>query len=271
MKKIAFTLFIVSLLMFGCKQEPKSFSTHNVSGNKYWITTYANEGEKIGAEVSYDIVWPDQGVISAAAERELITICFGDSSSKSFDEALRKWVGNAHIVEDGYGEYTPVDKLDTIEVGESHTLESSCRVDSTLALFIIKRYDYAFHAAHGLYSVDYLTVDLNSGETAHITDLVTDTALLCEAIARAIQDLDVNKDIRECLYEEFGDAERMPNNFNFLIDSVRNGIIVEYGLYEIAPYACGIQSVYLPIFWLSKHVPLTAYAKKLFGPDSYIE
>ena len=100
---------------------------------------------------------------------------------------------------------------------------------------------------------------------------MTDTALLCEAIARAIQDLDVNKDIRECLYEEFGDAERMPNNFNFLIDSARNGIIVEYGLYEIAPYACGIQSVYLPIFWLSKHVPLTAYAKKIFGPDSYIE
>lgn len=40
---------------------------------------------------------------------------------------------------------------------------------------------------------------------------------------------------------------------------------------EGTTFACGIQSVVLPIFWLSKHVPLTPYAKRLFGPGSYIE
>ena len=46
---------------------------------------------------------------------------------------------------------------------------------------------------------------------------------------------------------------------------------VSYDLYHIQPYACGIPSVVLPIFWLSKHVSLTPFAKRLFGPDSYVE
>jgi hypothetical protein len=81
----------------------------------------------------------------------------------------------------------------------------------------------------------------------------------------------VNKDTRECLFDEFVDVERMPLPRNYTIDSARNSIIVYYGLYEITCYACGIQEITLPIFWLSKHVPLTPYAKRLFGPDSYIQ
>ncbi len=63
----------------------------------------------------------------------------------------------------------------------------------------------------------------------------------------------------------------MPMPDDFFIDCTRSAIIVNYGLYHIAPYACGIQSVVLPIFWLSKHVDLTPYSKRLFGPGSYIE
>lgn len=58
---------------------------------------------------------------------------------------------------------------------------------------------------------------------------------------------------------------------SFFIDSARNDITVGYDLYDIQPYACGIPTVVLPIFWLSKHVELTPYAKRLFGPDSYIK
>lgn len=36
-------------------------------------------------------------------------------------------------------------------------------------------------------------------------------------------------------------------------------------------FPCGIQAVTLPIFWLSKHVRLTPYAKGLFGPECYVE
>ena len=140
-----------------------------------------------------------------------------------------------------------------------------------LATFIVRMECYGLGAAHGIYSVDYLTVDLESGNAIHLTDLVTDTNLLCEAVAHAIQDLEVNRDVRECLFDEFCDVERMPLPRNFTIDSARNSITVTYSLYDIQPYACGIPSIVLPIYWLSKHVELTPYAKRLFGPGSYIK
>ena len=116
-----------------------------------------------------------------------------------------------------------------------------------------------------------LTVDIETGNAIHLTDLVTDTNLFCEAVARAIQDLDVNSDVYESLFEEFMDTNRMPLPSNFTIDSARNSINVYYGIYEIAAYCYGIQVVNLPIFWLSKHVPLTPYCKRLFGPGCSVE
>ena len=192
-------------------------------------------------------------------------------SAASAEEASSRWLEDTSLYTDWNAKILKVNSVDSSrEYGYSH-VEGTCRQDSTLATFLAKGEYFSPGAAHGIYTADYLTIDVETGNVVHLTDLVTDTNLLCEAIAHAIQDLEVNKDVRECLFDEFIDAQRMPLSQNFLIDNTRSCIIINYGLYEIACYACGIQSVTLPIFWLSKHVPLTPYAKRIFGPGCSLE
>ena len=103
----------------------------------------------------------------------------------------------------------------------------------------------------------------------HLNDLV-DTSKLGEIVVRAIEDLVVNKDVQECLFDEYRNVEKMPVADNFFIDSTRSTITLVYQQYDITPYACGLPSVVMPIFWLSKHTELTPYAKKLFNKGSGI-
>ena len=275
MKRTTILFALAVLTLAGCKHETKEFATRTLTGKQCYQVTFNKEtapwGTDFFTKTDYTLEWPVAGAVSAEAERELLQLCFIDSTAVSFDEAAHRWLAMPFSYEDEYDcERKPIDAVDeNSDYGYMH-LESTVTEDSALALFIVKTESFVVGAAHGMYSVDYLTIDKTSGNAIHIADLVVDTNLLCEAIARAIQDLDVNKDSRECLFDEFRDADRMPMPGNFIVDSARNNITVVYGLYEIAPYACGIQSVVLPIFWLSKHAPLTPYAKRLFGPGSYL-
>ena len=88
-------------------------------------------------------------------------------------------------------------------------------------------------------------------------------------IARAVEDLTVNSDVQKALFDV--NPERLPVTADFTIDSTRSTITLVYQVYEIASYADGIQEIVLPIFWLSKHIPLTPYAKSLFGPGCSID
>lgn len=269
MKKLTFCLAIFLVLLAGCRQDNKEFKTHTLSEEKCWLQIfdepYVFDLDTIGVKMTYSLQWPDKGAISPSAERELMFLCFGDSNKVNVESALQGW-----IVED-VNDLQPVESFNE-EQGYSYLdIRVACQKDSTLATFIIQTEGFPLGAAHGMHSTDFLTVDLETRNAIHLADLVTDTNLFCEAVAHAIQDLEVNKDIRECLFDEFRDVDRMPLPRNFTVDSARNGIIVYYGLYEITPYCCGIQEVVLPIFWLSKHVSLTPYAKRLFGPESYIK
>ncbi|KWW31729.1 MAG: hypothetical protein AUK63_423 [bacterium P3] len=266
---IALTAWVVA----GCHHQPKEFGTHTMSGERCYLLTCDEEsgpwGESVGVKVRYAVVWPDRGALSAAAERELQYLCFGDSTANQVEVAAKRWLTQPFFYEDEYGcEKKPVDALDEKSEYSYVEVRSDCSQDSTLVTFVVTSESYFAGAAHGMHSAEFLTIDLGSGNAVHLPDLVTDTNLLCEAIAHAIQDLDVNKGVRECLFDEFIGVERMPMPRNFAIDSARNTVTVFYGLYEIACYACGIQEVTLPVFWLSKHVPLTPYAKRLFGPGS---
>ena len=268
MKKVAILLTLCVVLLSGCSRKPVEFTTRQMEGHQ--LLLYSDDERPHYVENSYSVAWPADGLMSGEAERELLIACFGDSTATTFEEASQRWLRSLWT-EDPELEGSVVSGIpDTVEYSYYH-LESDCIQDSSLAKFNVKAEWYGAGAAHGLYSFTTLTVDKATGNVVHLPDLVTDTNLLCEAIARAIQDLETNREVRDCLFDEFRDAERMPMPGNFGIDSARNGIIVDYGLYEIAPYACGIQSVVLPIFWLSKHVSLTPYAKRLFGPGSYLE
>lgn len=276
MKKLTLCLSLAVLLLAGCRHEIKDFDrfeTASLSGEQWYFITCASEWDSDTGSMknSYDIVWPEEGWLSPAAMRELMFRYFDDSTSATIEEAANRWLESVVYYADPDNNCIKK-RVDSSEIpmGEYcyYHLESTCERDSNLVTFVINTDCYWAGAAHGLYSSTSVVADLNTGEIVHLTDLVADTNLLCEAIAHAIQDLEVNKEVRECLFDEFRNVERMPMPEDFFIDSTRSTIVVNYGLYHIAPYACGIQSVVLPIFWLSKHVALTPYAKRLFGPGS---
>ena len=83
--------------------------------------------------------------------------------------------------------YQEVESIDEERPHSYYSLEGSCTQDSALAVFTAKTELYSVGAAHGLYTVRYLTVDKETGNVIHLPDLVTDTNLLCEAIAHAIR------------------------------------------------------------------------------------
>ncbi len=266
----------MALLMAGCHHDKKEFTTRSISGTQCYMLTYDEQmtpqGNTIGLKKVLEVEWPAKGLLSADAERELMMLCFDDSTSTNADKAAAGWLAKPYIYTDD-GVAQDVKAVDTIDENREYSyiaVRSTATHDSALATFHVGIETFGAGAAHGIYSLHTLTVDLESGSVVHLTDLVSDTNLLCEAIARAIFDLDANKDIRECLFDEYQGADRMPMPASFFIDSARNNITVSYDLYHIQPYACGIPSVVLPIFWLSKHVELTPYAKRLFGPDSYL-
>ena len=271
MKRLTLLLALGATLVAGCTHHNKDFATRTLSDS---LCLYYSDGPDdpwpIYEKNSYSVAWPAAGTLSTAAQRELMALCFGDSASASADEAAQRWLRRIWFTDDESLQGEVIGAIaDTIEYSYVH-LESTCRTDSALATFTVNTESYGAGAAHGLYSSHTLTVDLESGNVVRLTDLVSDTNLLCEAIARAIFDLDANRDVRECLFDEYQGADRMPMPADFFVDSARNNITVSYDLYHIQPYACGIPSVVLPIFWLSKHVALTPYAKRLFGPGSHL-
>lgn len=275
MRRLTFFVALAALMLAGCKHGAREFTTRTLEGEQCYRITFDKEREPWGIDfntkVSYSVAWPNEKTVKPAALRELQYLYFMDSTS-SLDEAARNWLAKSFFYEDEFQcEKKAVDNIDKTSDFSYMNLKGTCYEDSALATFLISTESFIYGAAHGMYSLEYLTIDKASGNAIHLTDLVTDTNILCEAIAHAIQDIEVNMETRECLFDEYRDAERMPLPQNFFIDSARNGLVVLYGLYEITPYACGIQSVVLPIFWLSKHVPLTPYAKQLYGPGCSID
>ena len=276
MKRLTICVALAAMLMAGCNHKEQSFATHNISATRCYLLTYDEQmgpwGNSTGLKKTLNVEWRERGLLTADAERELMRLCFDDSTSATVDKAVSQWLAKPYIYTDD-GEAPHVETVDTLDESSEYSymgVRCTARHDSSLASFHVGIETFGAGAAHGIYSSHTLTVDLESGRVVRLTDLVPDTNLLCEAIARAIFDLEVNRDVRECLYDEYQHADRMPMPADFQVDSARNGLVVSYDLYHIQPYACGIPSVVLPIFWLSKHVELSPYAKRLFGPDSYL-
>lgn len=272
MKKIAIAL-IVGIVLFttsGCRHEEKEFTTTLQGDSRQMILTqtddYWPDGDTLGLKNSYSLVWPDEGVLTPEAEHELLLRYFGDSTATTFGQAAFSWLSTSWL----YEEDLPSLKkqvVDSIPDGMPYNyggLRSEYASNGNIGTFSIFEECSAYLAAHGMYFAQYLNIDLDTRQVIHLNDLV-DTALLGEVIVRAVEDLTVNKDVLDCLFDDYQQTGRLPVPQDFLIDSTRSTITLVYQLYEIAPYACGIQSIVLPIFWLSKHIPLTPYAKELFG------
>ena len=227
---------------------------------------YWPDGDTLGLMNNYSLVWPDKGVLTPEAEQELLLRCFGDSTATTFEQAADSWLNTSWLYEEDMPSLQKK-AVDSIPDGMPHNygeLRSEYSANGNIGTFNIFEVCSAYLAAHGMYFSQYLNIDLDTRQVIHLNDLV-DTALLGEVIVRAVEDLTVNKDVLDCLFDDYQRTGRLPVPEDFLIDSTRSTITLVYQLYEIAPYACGIQSIVLPIFWLSKHIPLTPYAKELFG------
>ena len=225
-----------------------------------------------GVENSYSLVWPDKGMMCREAEKELILQVFSDSTSQTVREAAERWLQNPWIFEDGIKALSSTD-VDSVSHLETYTyahLKNSVEENGELVTFINTTETFLAGAAHGMYIVQYLTYDRKAKRVVHLNDLV-DTAKLSEVIVRAIEDLTVNKEVYDCMFDEYKEAERIIVPDNFFIDSTRSTITVVFQQYDITPYACGLQSVVLPIYWLSKHQELTPYAKEFFSKGSSLE
>lgn len=287
-KRLAFCIVLATMLMAGCRGDVsvrdsasgdsvfgtlpavKEFKTTTVH-DKFCLVIYyddpvAPEFDTVGAKCSYSLAWPQPGMMTDEAMRELLVCYFNDSTATDITAAAAGWRKSLQ----GHFGGKPVPSIDENRPYSESVIQSTCRQDSNIATFSISFSDYEVGAAHGLYGEQYVTVDVESGQIIHLADLI-DTTHLGKALARAIQDLEVNKEVRECLFDEFRNSDEMPVTLDFFLDSTLSTINVVYGLYHIAPYACGIQTVVLPVFWLSKHLRFTPYAKRLFGPGSYVE
>ena len=277
MKRTLFlTLILTIIVLTGCNKRNAPFTTLSMEGKRsFYVKTndpYLPEGlNPFGVENSYTLVWPTKGMISKEAEKELIMQVFGDSTAHSANEAAQRWLNNLWLFEDTKAlEAKTVDSVSGESPYTYARLNNSIEKNENLVTFINTTEIFLAGAAHGSYIVEYLTYDRKTKRVVHLNDLV-DTSKLGEIVVRAIEDLVVNKDVQECLFDEYLNAEKFPLTDNFFIDSTRSTITLVYQQYDIAPYACGLPSVVMPIFWLSKHTELTPYAKKLFGKGSYLE
>ena len=280
------SIFIIAacLLAIGCNRTNgvdsdtiapdgnKTFTTKTLTDEQNFIVSseegFLFAGDTIGLRNSYNIVWPAEGMMTPDAERELIHIYFCNDKIDVFETAAHHWLNDATFYTEDGAKVTPVKNIDDSSWYSYFTIESKCEQQGDIATFIIWRETYSVGAAHGLYSCEYVNVDVNSGNIIHLNDLV-DTSLLGPVIARAVEDLTVNSDVQKALFDV--NPERLPIPADFTIDSTRSTITLVYQVYEIASYADGIQEIVLPIFWLSKHIPLTPYAKSLFGPGCSID
>lgn len=251
----------------------KTFTTETLTGEQNFLV-YSDEefpfaGNTIGLRNTYNIVWPTEGMMTPEAERELVHIYFCNDKINDLETAARRWLNDASFYTEEGAKVTPVDKIDDSSFYSYFIIESKCEQQDDIATFIIWRESYAVGAAHGFYSCEYVNVDVNSGNIIHLNDLV-DTSQLGPVIVRAVKDLAVNSDVQTALLYDTN-LKRLPIPADFTIDSTRSTITLVYQVYEIASYAEGIQEIVLPIFWLSKHIPLTPYAKRIFGPACSID
>lgn len=276
-KSVYLILFVITLLTSACNRTLPSFSTFNMSGSSHFMVKTDDpyrpeEFNPYGVENKYSLVWPTKGMMTPTAEKELIRQVFGDSTAASVNEAAQRWLKNLWLFDDEVKavEAKPVNSVNHLNSYTYTHLKNSMEENGELVTFINTTEAFLAGAAHGSYVVEYLTYDRKKKRVVHLNDLV-DTAKLGEVIVRAIEDLTVNKDVYDCLFDEYKNAERIIVPDNFFIDSTRSTITVVFQQYDITPYACGLQSVVLPVFWLSKHQELTPYAKSIFGKGSYLE
>lgn len=118
-------------------------------------------------------------------------------------------------------------------------------------ILVINRqgYDYNFGAAHGMPFKDTYHIDLSTGKMYSLKDLFYDNADYVDAISKIIgQKITEAKKSDNTMY--FDDFSKISENQSFHL--TKDGIIIYFSPYEIAPYSTGMPEFLIPYYKLDK-------------------
>ena len=277
MKNILYVLFVFTfVILAGCGQksqpeevsQEKAFAYTQKEDQRYMLTKWQGCDLLDDAQHnSYSVPWPEEGMMSVEAQRELLKCYFNDTTSATFEEAAKQWVMTNWYAEDFDVLYENVYQ-DTVPQESSWGfnfchLNGHVEENGNLVLFWYLSSAY-MGGAHTINTEGCRVYDRDAAKMVHLEDLF-DMDDFEGVIANAINDLDVNQNVRDNIYIE-GDRKRagvfVPDNYS--IDSARTCITLMYQAYDIACGASGPQKVTLPISWLAEQHLLTPYAKSIF-------
>ena len=282
--KRTFFVVLAAMLMVSCGNSQKNKAIDKISlqdftgQNCIEITTKEEidnvKDNHMQVENIYSINWPDISGFSPEIKRQLVMLAFGDSSAMTFEEASERFLASTWVDDDtffgGITSNVKVDSIFIVPYSYVH-LDGFCDQDSNLLLFTVNEERYCAYTDKTTLTTRMLTVDLATGDIVQLCDLV-DTSKLGEVMLRALEDVAVNKEngnFTKYLFDDY--SERLPQPDGFFIDNTRSVIVAYFNPGHVQYPICGTLEVIMPVFWLSKHIPLSEYAKELFGPDSYIE
>ncbi len=266
------------LLAVGCRnQSPSSndFTVTQYNGEKQTEVKIKVDGYPDSVTLlvdnHYNLDWPDDNSLSPEALKELFLCAFNDSTSTNFTQAINQWLSHPGCSSDDYPDiisYIQEENPNPI-LHIDNNLYCDYIADSCLHVFQIYIESYSNFSQREKRSNYYIHIDPVTRQVIHLSDLV-DTTNMGEIIVRAVEDLVVNHETLLNLNDSYKASGRLPVPSNYYIDDTRSCITLVFQPNTIAPESCGQQQIILPIFWLSKHTPLTQYAKNYFGEGSYL-
>lgn len=279
MKRILTCICSAALLLaVGCRnQSPSSndFTVTQYNGEKQTEVKIKVDGYPDSVTLlvdnHYNLDWPADNSLSPEALKELFLCAFNDSTSTNFTQAINQWLSHPGCSSDDYPDiisYIQEENPNPI-LHIDNNLYCDYIADSCLHVFQIYFESYSNFSQREKHSSYFIHIDPATRQVIHLCDLV-DTTNMGEIIVRAVEDLVVNHETLLNLNDSYKASGRLPVPDNYFIDDTRSCITLVFQPNTIAPESCGLPQIILPIFWLSKHTPLTQYAKNYFGEGSYL-
>lgn len=258
---------VAATLVAGCNGGPREFSTYTLRGDRIWQVDL-DDSTTTWVHNSYELEWPTKGVMGSAAERELMEAVFGSYAGGTLRRSCENYLNSQGLLEESEDVRYPcyqVDAMpDSVEMYTEQELKTVCESTERLATVTVTSFIFPEGAAHGSYDIMPLVIDLEDGSIVRLADIV-DTNQLGPVVARAVDRLEANREVKECLFDEFVGKQSLPVSQVFSISDAMDTLYLVYGLYWLAPYACGVQEVALPATLLKENMAFTERGRKLFG------
>lgn len=254
----------IGLMAVGCQPKAKDIQFARLTDSGFYNCIAATETDTVdfSVEKRYDVQWPENAPI--VLQKILAQQAF-EGADVDWEDACMEYVEDVFLLEgETLQRSVRVDKVTDckhIDTRRCGRLLVDYRQDGDLYCFEIKKSFKPHAEAKGEMKALYVTYDNEHNKIVRLNDLV-DSALLGPVIVRALKELEVNKATDAVLKEAHREA--VPVTGNFYIDDSRCTLHLVYQPGEIAPAADGIQTITMPLSWLSKQVKLKHYGKKTF-------